>query len=413
MISRPVRSIARSLGRLSSRWLKRGYSFRKEAVRRLVRRSGFSEPMAQAMLEALFGQLTEARLGALLRLELRDPRTLDDFRRDPRTGHRLRARGPESIAHIFSSNIPNAPIVSFVLGMLFKSANIGKLSSRDGGFLELYLASLKTVDRELWRTNTLVDAKDRKSLSALLKKAGSVVAYGSDESLEEIRSQVPATTAFFAYGHRVSAGFYLKEAMALKNAQRLAAKAARDTWMADQRGCLSPAVLYVQQGGDTPVRDFAAMLAHELRKLQKREGVSPRRDFFDAAAAHRWQARHVLQKIKGNNPSLWQSDPRGLWTVCYEEVPRTVLAGSSQTVFVCAFKGAEQVYRALSSIQKYLQCVALECSARNRKKIAQRLSLLGVNRICRAGLMQRPPVTWHHDGKPNLASWINWTDLER
>ena len=55
----------------------------------------------------------------------------------------------------------------------------------------------------------------------------------------------------------------------------------------------------------------------------------------------------------------------------------------------------------------------LECGASHRQKIAEWLSLFGINRICRAGKMQRPPITWHHDGRLNLASWLTWTDLEK
>jgi hypothetical protein len=36
----------------------------------------------------------------------------------------------------------------------------------------------------------------------------------------------------------------------------------------------------------------------------------------------------------------------------------------------------------------------------------------GASRICPLGEMQFPPVTWHQDGAPVLASLVRWVDLE-
>ncbi|HUK81295.1 MAG TPA: acyl-CoA reductase, partial [Verrucomicrobiae bacterium] len=42
---------------------------------------------------------------------------------------------------------------------------------------------------------------------------------------------------------------------------------------------------------------------------------------------------------------------------------------------------------------------------------AASLSNMGVHRVCPIGQMQRPPLSWHHDGRPNLAELVRWTDL--
>jgi hypothetical protein len=42
---------------------------------------------------------------------------------------------------------------------------------------------------------------------------------------------------------------------------------------------------------------------------------------------------------------------------------------------------------------------------------ASDLARMGVHRVCPIGQMQRPPLSWHHDGRPNLADLVNWTDL--
>ncbi len=413
MTARSIGSIVISLGKLSSRWLNPNYSFRRKAVSCLVRRSGFSENMAEAMLDAIFSQLTEPKLWKLLKSELRSPGVLDRFQWDPQVKAWLRARGPETILHVFSSNIPQVSILSFVLGMLLKSHNVGKLSSRDEGFLRVYLQSLKTADAALWRANALSNPKNRTTLSAAAKKADMVVAYGSDESLRQIQKEVPATTPFFAYGHRISAAIYSKEVLTKKNVQALAYSAAHDVWMADQRGCLSPVTVYAQTGGSVSPLQFAECLAMRLRQLQKKEKVLPRREISMALAASRLRSQFFMKKIRGERAEFWESHPRGHWAVAYDENPKPLLPASSQLLSVQGFKKIEQLYPLLRPVQKYLQCIALECAAGQRKKISEKLSELGINRICRSGCMQSPPITWHHDGKPNLASWIRWTDLEK
>ena len=37
---------------------------------------------------------------------------------------------------------------------------------------------------------------------------------------------------------------------------------------------------------------------------------------------------------------------------------------------------------------------------------------LGAQRVCGIGQMQNPPLTWHHDGWPTLASLVRYVDVE-
>ncbi len=371
--NRKVYAIARSLGGLSKKWLRKDYPFRKKALRQLVQRSRFSEKMAEELLNALFRELTPPKLIQLLKSELRDPLVLDGFRRDPVSGRSHRAEGPRLITHIFSGNVPNPAIVSFILGMLVKSANLGKVSSEDEGFLDIYLESLKAWDRRLAGANFLLAPKDKQSTLRAIQRSNLVIAYGGDESLKAIRNHVPVTTSFVGYGHRMSFGIYAKKALNKKNLERFAKKTAQDIWMADQRGCLSPSEIFIEAGGEVPLAGFSGALARTME-----------RSF--AAKAWRLPAGPGEAQLIG--------------------------FGARKMVRVRLVRKLEAISKILRPFQKYLQAASLEAGPARRKKIADRLSAMGVNRICRAGQMQRPPITWHHDGKTNLASWLAWTDLE-
>ncbi len=402
---RPVISIARSLGALSRRWLRKNDVFRKKALRRLVKESAFSEAMAVALIDALFGELTTAKLLRLLRSEFSDPRALDTFRPDAVTGHRHRAHGPRLVTHIFSGNVPNPSLVSFVCGMLLKSANVGKPSARDKGFIDIYLESLRAHDRKLASTNLLVSGKQ--AAIEWSRNSDRVVAYGDDASLGAIRRQIPDRVPFSGYGRRVSFALYAAEALK-KNKRLLARMTARDVWMMDQRGCLSPVTVYVESGTKDGALDFAGLLAHELRKKASR---SARRVTLERASdtqIQRW--RHQARKIAGKDAHFWESP--GSWAVVYEEGTDFSLSPGGQIVHVRGFKSLDSVWSALWPFRRHLQCVALEAGTARRRSLAERLSRLGASRVCRAGRMQVPPSTWHHDGLPNLAGWVRWTDLE-
>ncbi|OGW82385.1 MAG: hypothetical protein A3C47_02365 [Omnitrophica bacterium RIFCSPHIGHO2_02_FULL_51_18] len=336
----------------------------------MVLQSGFTEDMSHKLLDSLFKELTTLKLIGLLKAEFKDPLVLDGFRRDAKTSTWHRAQGPRVITHIFSGNVPNPSIVSFVLGMLVKSKNVGKVSSKDKGFLDIYLDSLKMVDCGLASGNSLLKANNKKALERSIQASDLVVVYGDDRTLSEVRKMIPSKTRFIGYGHRVSFGICLKETLTKRNLSKLARNAATDIWMMDQRGCLSPAVIYLETGGEVSPLLFSQHVTKHLSRY-------------------------------------------GRWLTLYDDaVSDFPKICEGKVIHFQAFNDIEKVYKKLKPIRLSLQSVALEGNSVRRQGAALRLAQLGINRICRAGQMQNPPITWHHDGMPNLASWVRWTDLE-
>lgn len=408
---RSARSIAATLGKLSKAWLSRKDPFRQKAVRRLVQNSGFSVPMAQAMLDAVFSELSEKKLLILLENEIGGAAFLDGFRKNPKTGAFQKAQGPSVITHVFSENLPQPSILSFVLGLLLRSANVGKTASGDPGFLDIYLESLKKADPSLAGLTYLLDAGDRKGLEEWFSVSEHAVVYGSDETLREIRKQIPAKCGFSGYGHKVSFSFYAREEMTRGNIKSLARLSAQDVWMADQRGCLSPAVIFIEEGGKVSVEDFCQALAMSLGSLAVRDEA--RVDFKRASDWKRALSQISLKLMRGESVRVWESDPPGRWAVIHEAKGRGFRLNSDrQVIFVRPAKSLESVLKSLRPFSSYLQAVAVEAPRPKRLLWAQELSQAGVNRVTRAGRLQFPPVHWHHDGRANLSEWVRWTDLE-
>ncbi len=362
-----VSEATKILGALSLRWLDPRDSFRDRAVKCLVKKGGYSISMAEAALDATFSELTQKKLWTLLRSEIGNPLYLDSFQRDPVAGRLTFAKAPKTILHILSSNIPNASIWSVVMGLLIQSDNLVKLSQDDSGVLELYLLSLKKASHKLFRRVKRLPASHN-AIRPYLRSADVVVCYGADDTVNSVRSQVDPKKIFVGYGHRISFAIILKEALTQKNVSQLASELAKDAWMVDGRGCLSPATVFVESGGEVSVENFEKLFRKKLRHLYEGD-----------ASDLRSRSNQVISSLK---------------------VP------------IQAFKSFEQVAQKLKAQSAYLQAVALEGGEARKKQIAARLNEIGFNRICRAGRMQFPPITWHHDGKLNLASWLTWSNQE-
>lgn len=335
--------MARSLGTLSFRWLNRKNPYRRRALRAMS--GDFPGEMGEALLDALFSELTEKKLLAVARS-------------DPGA---FRAAIGGLIVHVVPANVPNPSVTSVILGLLARAANAVKISKRDSGILRVYHESLRAHDPALARAVAVFSS--RREAIARMRDASLAVVYGDDDTVAHLRRRVPKGLPFVAYGHRASVAVFAKEALG----GRLARAAARDAWMMDRRGCMSPDVFFVQAGGPVSPRSFSVMLDKELEKRRVGEAVS-----FDRAL--RLKASHDrgrLAAAKGESLSA--------------RVP------------VRAFQGPEDLARALSRYRGKLQTVALEAPLARRKRFTALFARLGVSRVCRAGRMQHPPLSWDHE----------------
>jgi len=111
-----------------------------------------------------------------------------------------------------------------------------------------------------------------------------VWAYGSDESLRQIRSELSRDVVLHAHGSGFGIAFVEAAAVELDAA---AVELARDVVPFDQRGCLSPRLAFVD-GSEAEARAFAAALARALAALEE---AIPRGtlDPDEQAAIARWR----------------------------------------------------------------------------------------------------------------------------
>lgn len=414
LAQRSTHGLVNVLTDLARSWLQPDYPFRKLALEEGPKRTGFSSATIARGLDSFFRQVTREQCQSLLEQDLGDAQRLDELvaaesERKPR--RTALATGPELLVHIAAGTLPNPTLSAMVLGLLVRSAQFVKCASGSSFLPRLFAHSLYEAQPKLgaclevaeWRGGSLPLEE------ALFGEAHCVSATGSDETLAAIRQRLPLKVRFLGYGHRVSFGFVSGGVLNGGNARKTAQQAAADVTAWNQQGCLSPHVIYVENGGLVPPELFAGMLAEELERREETEPrgelpvkeaatIASRRSFYEVRAAHSPDTRH------------WCSRNSTAWTVVYEADARFQLSCLNRFIYIKAVKDLTEALQGAESIREHVSAVGIAAPEGKEAELALQLARWGATRICRLGRMQEPPLTWRHDGRPALGDLVRWTD---
>ena len=414
---RSTESLVNVLSNVAEHWLQPEYPFRQLALEQGPAATGFSRPTLANGLDSFFRQLTRENLHALLAQELGHAHRLDELAATSAETNNQRAamvHGPEFLMHIAAGNIPNPALTSMVLGLLARSAQFVKCASRTSLLPRLFAHSIYDAEPKLGACLEIAEWRGGEAAleQAVFNEADCVTVTGSDETLAAIRQRLPTKTRFLGCGHRVSFGYVTRDSLSGFDAKKIVANVASDVVAWDQRGCLSPHVMYVEHGGSVAAEQFAGMLAAELARREESEprgrlpvelaaNIASRRAFYEVRAAHSDETR------------LWQSQGSTAWTVVYEADAKFQLSCLNRFIYV---KGVTDMVRTLQdadNVRGKVSTVGLAAPETKARELAAQLARWGVSRVCPLGQMQNPPLTWRQDGRPGLGDLVTWTDWER
>jgi hypothetical protein len=417
LAGRQTAGLIKIISETAANWLESEYPFRHLALTQGPQATGFSAATIASGLDAFFRQVTAENLRALLVQELGHGQRLDELcatKEETADQCASRVQGPEFLAHITGGVIPNPVILDIILGLLLRSAQFVKCARNTSFLPRLFAHSLYDADSKLGACLEIAEwAGGTAHLEeALFKETDCVTAMGSDETLVKIRHRLPPRTRFLGYGHRVSFGYVAHEALSGFNPKKVVARAAADVVAWNQLGCLSPHIIYVENGGGMSAEGFAEALAVELAR---REQIEPRGELPPESAAVIASKRAFYQVRAAHSPDTrhWCSENSTAWTVVFEADPRFQLSCLNRFIYV---KGVTKVTEALQnadSVRGKVSTVGLAATEDKAPEIAAALTCWGVTRICPLGQMQNPPLLWRHDGRPSLGDLVTWTDWEQ
>jgi hypothetical protein len=344
-----------------------------------------------------------AEIIGLLRAQLGHLDALDRWT-EGEDGSRVRARAPRLIYHICAGNLAVSAWTSLAHGLLLGAQNVLKLpGDKDEGGRPAetvrreilgFIRGLPAPLRKLVKTHRALDP-------AVLARAEAVIAFGSDAAMNSLRAQTHRDQKFITHGHALSL-LWLGEPDRLT--PRQARACAVDILTYDQLGCLSPQAIYVPPRTD--LGSLGRKLALALDAHWRGMKTKPTRPL--PVAARIAEARDEARAL-GHRVWLPAANHLG-WTLIHDPRPEFEPSPLHGVIYLRQ-AGESALPRALASVAGRLSTLGIAGPLSTR--LESIFLGLGVSRICAAGRMQFPPLTWHHDGRPSLGELVTWIDDER
>ncbi len=310
------------------------------------------------------------------------------------SGH---VRPPELTALWLAGAIPPAAFSAIALPLLAGSAVYARPSSSDSHGPALFAASLTDADPAVGACVAL--GQDEQ----LLDQADAVVAYGRDETLESVRSRVPAARIFVGYGHRISVAAVGREADLVSAAEQVA----HDVSLYDGRGCLSPAYVLVDDAPRGRARALAEALAEALEYLR---GKLPRGRLQpgEEAALHELRATHAMSEAT----RVWLSRDGTDWGVLLGLESIRPPPGLLRNVPVVPVTGSQGLARWCAGLAPHLSSLAVGGWPDAAGALARIGLQSGASRLCPLGALQLPRLEWRHDGRGAIEPLLRSLDVE-
>lgn len=302
---------------------------------------------------------------------------------------KTRAVALSPVLHVASGNTPHAIFQSVLRGLLVGCRNRVKLPSAGLPEFEEWAADLPTVLAEL------VDV--RRDLPDEWLVSDAAVIFGGAGAIDAFRRLLGPEVRRIEHGPKLGIGVIF-------HADEIAAeRIADDILRHEQRGCMSVQAVYVV-GSEEMTLAFGDLLA---AALEKHRAVHGRGEFTLSDSGAVSNAREIarFRAANGAGVKLWESAGSTAWTIVYD--PEPVLSPGPLNGFVKLHVLPDN-FTELGAERAFLSTVAVHpLDGETADKAAE----LGAPRICAAGKAQEPPVFWHHDGMPSLASLVRWQDL--
>jgi hypothetical protein len=337
---------------------------------------------------AELGFLGEADVLALVCSELGHEEVLDHPVPLP-NGLRMQALAPEEIYHVCASNLDISAVMSLMLGLILGSRLTFKLP---GSGLPRFEKLAEKAGQASGLTVDLLDSHDPERMKA----ADAVVVFGSDATVERLRREVRIGQRFLPYGHRISVGLILPGT----GSSIMAEKAASEIIAYEQAGCLSPQAYLCPDFQEAEA--FALALAEALEQKEI-EQPSPPRGFEEEAMIFEARQRALLR----GNRVLGGAEHRP-WTVVLRQDGFLEPGPGHRFIQVVPGSDWENILRPWTG-----KLSALSVSDESLvSSLLPGIRALGFTRVCPLGALQKPKLSWRHDGRPRLADLVTWLTLE-
>lgn len=407
LLERDPGDVVRTLGRVSTLWIE-DEARRRAAAEEIALGTGYAAPMIDLCLRRTFAAWNEPALRALLETAFAGVHlAVPGAPGVAGAGQRRVATAPELVLALLAQNTPGLAIAPVFLALALRAAIVVKSPRGETRFAPLLASSIAEIDATLgaavaahtWPGGTAA-VED-----PLFSAASRVVAYGSAETIAAVRARVGERAV--AYGPRASVAVLAGERLA--GFPHAPARAlAREIAFLDQRGCLSPQLVLVDDRLD--VAALGEALARELAAI---ESEWPRRRLpLDAGTAFRRAVDTAEADVLAGTTAALHGGAHEPWAVVVERSALLRATPLDRFVRLHPFAGADGLRAALGPLRGVLECVGIEASAATMAETAAACRAAGAARVCALAAMQDPPADWHSGARMPIAAWLDWSTSE-
>jgi hypothetical protein len=164
----------------------------------------------------------------------------------------------------------------------------------------------------------------------------------------------------------------------------------------DQRGCLSPVAVYVENHGEVGASAFATHLASAL------DAVAARLPLGAVTLEERAATRLGREEVEWTPDAQVFSGVGG--TVIVRKRAAPPAAASGRTVTVHALGSLDELPALLPA--DAIECIGIAADETRIAGLVPALRARGIARLCMPGRMQRPPLAWRRGQRAPLGSLL-------
>jgi hypothetical protein len=409
---RSIQDLIDILGAVGERFLDPVDPIRAEALDRLPESAQLSGPMARVVLEGMAIDWSRERLRRLVEAEFGGAEVLDGFHE--RAGRTSRAYGGDLTVQIVAGSVPGVGVNALLRSLLVKSPTLIKTGAGDTLLPELFERALRESDASLADSLAVLYWPGSLGLgqtTAAMSLASVAVVYGSDRTVQAIRSQAPPATRVVAYRHREAVVLVGRDALATEvGSADVAREVAGAVSMFDQRGCVCPHLVLVEEGAAVSPEAFARMLADALSDLES-ELPSGGGAIRDLGAVHQMRGVSEIQ-VASSGGFVSSGRDSASWTVVFQPAAMEGPATSGRGVRVRPVADLLNLGASLSAMGPHLQSVGVTGAGARLTDIAGAVGLLGASRVVPIDRLAFPPAWWLHDGRGPLRELVRWVEVE-
>lgn len=352
-----------------------------QLIQNLEKVTRLSRPVLRESWRNLFSQITEGKMQRWSR-EVKEERGQGTY--------------PPLIGLIAPGNVPGVAVLPLVQLSLLGIPVIVKSASSEPFLVPLLLRELAQIDSIVaGRLAALHWSRQEEAITeAFTPCVARLVAFGQDETLAALRPI--GSAAFDGFGDKFSVAIVNPNCVSQKDMQLLA----YDICMFDQKGCMSPQIIFLITDNWQTTEYFCKRLAQALAEMERSFPAGHWRD-SDYAALQQWRGAMEARQAEGEQV-IYLRSPKLTWTVAgasgfdlHERVAlrfaRVWQIDSTAAVFRLLLPASDslQAVSLLLEEEEMQQAQELFAGADDTSSVRFRQTLLAA-----PGRLQRPMFNW-------------------